>query len=139
MHIFIFEKQNSSIKTGTTMSDCTATSVLEWISLRDTLRGSDHTAVTRYHKFTVHVTLQIFASFTSITSGMHDQHSRVLIRRLSASGSERARINKACFMRPLTELTPASDTVGTQTCGSSSASQAEKKRAVNGLNFRLCV
>lgn len=108
MHIFIFEKQNSSIKTGTMMfvtmsvSDCTvtATSVLEW---------------------------------------MHDQHSRVLIRRLSASGSERARINKACFMRPLTELTPASDTVGTQTCGSSSASQAEKKRAVNGLNFRLCV
>lgn len=77
MHIFIFEKQNSSIKTGTTMSDCTvtATSVLEWISLRDTLRGSDHTAVSRCHKFTVHVTLQIFASFTSITSGMHDQHS----------------------------------------------------------------
>lgn len=87
MHMFIFEKQKSDKLTMSAMfvnmSDCTVTGQPE-----------GH-AVTRYHTFTVN--LQISVSFTFITSRMHDQHSRVLIRRLSASGSERAHTNKACF------------------------------------------
>lgn len=72
MHMFIFEKQKSDKRTMSAMfvnmCDCTVTGQPEGHAER------------RCHTFTVN--LQISVSFSFITSGMHDRHSRVLIRRL---------------------------------------------------------